>query len=138
MMYLIDEEFDAIEKALSLLPHDAAFKELSAEQQDIIVRADTVMVNLLKKRKKYIHIHYSWGDYEYPITVPDDEDAWEFMKKLAIDEAEEAYCEHVFEGFMGLEFFTDDGRINLQYGYDDVVCYYHIEDTNEIEWPKEG
>lgn len=52
MMYLKNEEFDAIEKALSLLPHGEAFKELSAEQQSIIVKADTVMVGLLKKRKE--------------------------------------------------------------------------------------
>lgn len=50
-MYLTNEEFNAIEKALELLPNGNAFVGLSEEKQNIIVNADRVMVNLLKKKK---------------------------------------------------------------------------------------
>ena len=50
-MYLTNEEFEAIEKALKLLPHGNVFVGLSEEKQDIIINADKVMVNLLKKKK---------------------------------------------------------------------------------------
>lgn len=48
-MYLTREEFDTIKKALELLPHGNTFVGLSEEKQDIIINADKVMVNLLKK-----------------------------------------------------------------------------------------
>ena len=48
-MYLTNEEFNIIKKALELLPHGNAFVGLSEDKQDIIVNADKVMVNLLKK-----------------------------------------------------------------------------------------
>ena len=50
-MYLTNEEFNAIKKALELLPHGNTFVGLSEEKQNIIVNADRVMVNLLKKKK---------------------------------------------------------------------------------------
>lgn len=50
-MYLTNEEFDAIKKALELLPHGKAFAILKEEAQDIITSADAVMVGLLKKKK---------------------------------------------------------------------------------------
>lgn len=50
-MYLTNEEFNAIKKALELLPHGNTFVVLSEEKQNIIVNADRVMVNLLKKKK---------------------------------------------------------------------------------------
>ena len=48
-MYLTNEEFNTIKKALELLPHGNAFVGLSEDKQDIIVNADKVMINLLKK-----------------------------------------------------------------------------------------
>lgn len=50
-MYLTNKEFDTIEKALELLPRGNVFAGLSEEKQNIIVNADKVMVNLLKKKK---------------------------------------------------------------------------------------
>lgn len=50
-MYLTNEEFDAIKKALELLPYGNAFAVLKEEAQDIITSADAVMVGLLKKKK---------------------------------------------------------------------------------------
>ena len=50
-MYLTNEEFNAIKKALELLPHGEEFNNLDKGSQDIIVNADTTMINLLKKKK---------------------------------------------------------------------------------------
>lgn len=50
-MYLTNEEFNAIKKALELLPHGEKFNNLDKGSQDIIVNADTTMINLLKKKK---------------------------------------------------------------------------------------
>ena len=50
-MYLTNDEFKAIEKALELLPHGNTFVGLSEEKQNIIVNADRAMVNVLKKKK---------------------------------------------------------------------------------------
>ena len=52
-MYFIKEaDFEKLEKALSLLPSGEQFKELSKEDQDIIVNAEVVMVQLIKDKKK--------------------------------------------------------------------------------------
>ena len=50
-MYLTNEEFNAIKKALELLPHGEEFNNLDKGNQNIIVNADTTMINLLKKKK---------------------------------------------------------------------------------------
>lgn len=49
-MNITKNEFIIIENALKLLPHGDEFNSLSKEHQDIIVAADTVMMNLLKKQ----------------------------------------------------------------------------------------
>ena len=49
-MYLTNKNFEAIEKALRLLPHGKEFDQLDKENQDIIVNAEVVMVELLKKK----------------------------------------------------------------------------------------
>lgn len=51
-MNITNEDFRAIEKALYLLPQDEEFNALPKEQQDIIVNANVVMINLLKKKKR--------------------------------------------------------------------------------------
>lgn len=52
-MYFIKEaDFENLEKALRLLPSGEQFKELSKEDQDIIVNAEVVMVQLVKDKKK--------------------------------------------------------------------------------------
>lgn len=51
-MNMTNADFKAIEKALRLLPQGAAFDALSKEDQDTIIKADVVMVNLLRKKKK--------------------------------------------------------------------------------------
>lgn len=50
-MNLTNKDFEAIKKALELLPTREEFNKLSKKHQDIIVNADTVMVNLLKKKR---------------------------------------------------------------------------------------
>ena len=50
-MNLTKGDFEKIEKALQLLPYGDAFDGLSKEEQDIIVDADTVMRNLLRKQR---------------------------------------------------------------------------------------
>ena len=50
-MYLTNEEFRAIDKALMMLPSGNKFATLREEEQDIIINAKVVMANLLKKRK---------------------------------------------------------------------------------------
>lgn len=51
-MFITNKDFEIIKKALELLPHGEDFNGLSKEKQDIIVNADTTMVNLLKKKEK--------------------------------------------------------------------------------------
>lgn len=51
-MNITNKDFNTIKKALELLPTGEEFNKLSKENQDIIVNADTVMVNLLKKKNK--------------------------------------------------------------------------------------
>lgn len=50
-MYLTNEEYNAIKKALELLPHGEEFTKLDKEKQNIIVNADTTMVKLFLKKK---------------------------------------------------------------------------------------
>lgn len=51
-MYLTKEEFDAIEKALSMLPNGEKYKQLDKASQDIIVEADVSMLNVLKRERE--------------------------------------------------------------------------------------
>ena len=51
-MYLKVHEFDAIEKALMLLPEGKEFSALSEEDQQAIVDADIAMVRCLRRHKK--------------------------------------------------------------------------------------
>ena len=78
---------------------------------------------------QYIQIWYSWGDQESPVEVPEGTNAWEYMKKLAIDEASVSFYEHEEDGEIGLEFYMNEGKIVLHYPYDDEYCYYLITDT---------
>lgn len=80
---------------------------------------------------EWIRIWYSWGDEEAPIEVPENTDAWEYMKKLAVNEAAIAFYEHEDEGEIGLMFYEDKGKIILHYPYDDEYCYYLITDKGE-------
>lgn len=51
-MYITKKDFEMISKALLLLPSGNEFNQLPKEKQDIIVAADGIMVNILKKYKK--------------------------------------------------------------------------------------
>ena len=51
-MQINKDEFEAIEKALMMLPHGEYFKRLNEETQAIIINADIAMVNILKRKKK--------------------------------------------------------------------------------------
>ena len=50
-MNMTNADFEAIEKALRLLPEGKEFDKLDKGTQDIIVNAEVVMVKLYKKRK---------------------------------------------------------------------------------------
>lgn len=50
-MFITNDDFKAIEKALALLPEGAEFEMLDAETQEIIVKADSVMLELINKKK---------------------------------------------------------------------------------------
>ena len=78
---------------------------------------------------KYIQIWYSWGDQESPIEVPKGDNAWEYMKKLVIDEAEVSQEDHYCES--GIRFYPEKGKIVLHYQYDNEYCYYMITDKED-------
>ena len=50
-MQVKKSEYDAIAKALELLPSGVNFKELNAETQNIILNADNAMLNILRRKK---------------------------------------------------------------------------------------
>lgn len=81
--------------------------------------------------KKWIQIWYSWGDQESPVEVPEGADAWEYMKKLAVDEADVSQEEYPYG--CGIWMYPDKDRIILQYYQDDEYCYYLITDTEDYE-----
>lgn len=83
--------------------------------------------------KKWIQIWYSWGDQESPVEVPEGIDAWEYMKKLAVDEAERDFFEQEDYGEIGLQFFADEDKIILHYPCDDEYCYYLITDEEDYD-----
>lgn len=76
---------------------------------------------------KWIQIWYSWGDHEHPVKVPDGISAWEYMKKLAVNEAD-VYQEEVPYGCI-IWMHPDDQMIELRYLSDNTCCYYLA--TNE-------
>lgn len=78
---------------------------------------------------KYIQIWYSWGDQESPIEVPKGTDAWEYMKKLVINEAEVSQEDNYYES--GIRFYPEEDKIVLHYQYDDEYCYYLITDKED-------
>ena len=51
-MNLTNADFEAISKALQLLPSGEQFMVLDPDMQATIVKADVVMSNLLKKKKR--------------------------------------------------------------------------------------
>ena len=51
-MYITRNDFNTLKKAVELLPHEAQFNNLTEDQRNIIIKADAVLIELLKKRKK--------------------------------------------------------------------------------------
>lgn len=51
-----------------------------------------------------IKISYSWGEEEAIVSIPEEKDPWEYMKELAVNEAEAAYLDNEEYGPIGLEF----------------------------------
>lgn len=51
-MYITNNDFDCICKALQLLPHGKEFESLPQDKQDIIVSSDSIMIELVRKKKK--------------------------------------------------------------------------------------
>lgn len=49
-MYITNEDFKAIEKALSMFSGDT-FNNLTEEQQETVTKADSVMMRLVRKKK---------------------------------------------------------------------------------------
>ena len=85
--------------------------------------------------EKWIQIWYSWGDQEPPVKVPDGIDAWEYAKKLAINEADVDFHEHEEYGEIGISCYRDEGKIVLHYASDNEYCYYLITDEEEYDAP---
>ena len=50
-MNITNSDYEALKKAVEMLPHGEAFKMLSVEAQQTIINADTVLIKLLKKKK---------------------------------------------------------------------------------------
>jgi hypothetical protein len=50
-MNMANADFEALEKALNLLPHGQEFVALPEYEQEIIINANVVLVKLLKKKK---------------------------------------------------------------------------------------
>ena len=51
-MYITKNDFNTLKNAVELLPHEKQFNNLTEEQKNIIIKADAVLIELLKKRKK--------------------------------------------------------------------------------------
>lgn len=51
-MYITRNDFNTLKKAVELLPHEEQFNNLTEDQKNIIIKADAVLIELLKKRKK--------------------------------------------------------------------------------------
>lgn len=51
-MNMTNSDFKKIEAALMLFPNGKEFEALPQEEQDIIIEAEMVMMNLLKKKKR--------------------------------------------------------------------------------------
>ena len=87
---------------------------------------------------KWIQIWYSWGDIESPVEVPEDVDAWEYIKQLVAKEvfvAQEGWPD-------GCTVYADaeKGRVDLKYLKDDEWCYYLITDEENFDpfdWDEE-
>lgn len=50
-MNITNSDYEALKKAVEMLPHGEAFNMLSDEAQQTIVNADTILIKLLKKKK---------------------------------------------------------------------------------------
>lgn len=87
---------------------------------------------------KWIHIWYSWGDFEPPIAVDDSVDAWQYAKHLAVEEAETAYQGNEEFGEIGLCIDSKEEKISLHYPMDDTYCYYKVADTVYYEPDQEN
>lgn len=51
-MYITRNDFNTLKKAVELLPHEKQFNNLTENHKNIIIKADAVLIELLKKRKK--------------------------------------------------------------------------------------
>jgi hypothetical protein len=51
-MFLKKNEFDIIKKAVELLPRGEAFKNLNENEKKIILDADALLIDLLRKKKR--------------------------------------------------------------------------------------
>ena len=71
-----------------------------------------------------LKISYSWADEESDIPMNSFEEAWEYAKKLAIDELEIDCTEHECEN--AISFDKEKGIILIHYIYDDTYCKYDI------------
>lgn len=79
---------------------------------------------------KWIQIWYSWGDEESPVEVPENQDAYEYMLELVMDEVNITLheCPHYW---CGAWLSPEEGKAEIYYGYDNEKCYYLITDEEE-------
>lgn len=79
-----------------------------------------------REPQKWIHILYSSGEVEPPVSLSATADPWEHCKSLAVDEA--AVAQETHSGEIGLLFDKEQGRIRLHYPGDDTYCFYQISE----------
>lgn len=81
---------------------------------------------------KYIGIWYSWGESEYPVEVPECEDAFKYMMKIALEEVRVSVVEGEYAVTIFLEEDEDGGKVVvLNYHSDNEYCFYKIFDSEE-------
>jgi hypothetical protein len=83
---------------------------------------------------KYIGIWYSWGDIELPVKVPENEDAFDYMMEVALQEVKVsiAECEDTVTIWLkDIDHRNGSGVIVLNYHSDNEYCYYKLFDSEE-------
>lgn len=75
-----------------------------------------------------IKISYSWGDEEPLVSIPKGKTPWDYMRELALNEAEEAYYDNEECGPIGLEFKPNKIILTYNRSYMGAKdqCYYDL------------
>ena len=81
---------------------------------------------------KYICIWYSWGDIESPVEVPEDEEPFDYMMEIALNEVRVSVVANESPVTIGIEDNEyGDEIVVLNYHKDNEFCYYKVFDNEE-------